>query len=388
MPVRIRLAVVLLLVTMSTLAAPFTEAAAAVEPGPKRKEFDRVFSEWKALLGELQELRQQYRTAEPNRRTQIKTRYDQLLEQGERLQPQLIEAAENAFVEAPNRDHELTQFLAQTVVLQLASDDYERALPLAETLIRRKAEAPAMYAFAGLAAFAVGQFDDSQKYFTAAEENYALDALLALDSVGEHALANFGEHYRQTLSYYQQVWPREQQLRAAEAEADDLPRVLLRTNKGDIEVELFENEAPNTVANFISLVEKGFYDGLVFHRVLPGFMAQGGCPRGDGTGGPGYHIRCECTRADHRLHFRGSLSMAHTGERDTGGSQFFITFVPTRHLDGKHTVFGRVVDGMDVLSKIQRRDPEKPAPPEPDRVLEAKVLRKRDHPYEPEKIGT
>ena len=386
MPLCIRLAAVLSLVTAFLLAASLAEAAAAAEPGPDRKQFDRVFTDWKALLRELQDLRQQYRTAEPARRTQIKTRYDQLVEQGEGLQTQLIEAATKAFVEAPNKDSELTDFLMQTVMLQLVSDDYDHALSLVETLIRHKVPAREVYAFAGLAAFAAGRFDDSQAYFELAEENDALGALTMLDPAEEYPLVALAQHYREALSYYKEVWPKEQQLRAAEAEADDLPRVLLRTDKGDVEVELFENEAPNTVANFIFLVEKGFYDGTVFHRVLPGFMAQGGCPLGDGTGGPGYHIPCECTRADHRLHFRGSLSMAHAGP-NTGGSQFFITFVPTHHLDGKHTVFGRVVGGMDVLAKIQRRDPEKPAPPEPDRVLEAKILRKRDHPYEPEKTA-
>jgi cyclophilin family peptidyl-prolyl cis-trans isomerase len=95
-------------------------------------------------------------------------------------------------------------------------------------------------------------------------------------------------------AWYQKAWAEEQKIRQAEAKADNLPRVLLRTNKGDIELELFEDQAPNTVAHFISLVEKGFYTGLSFHRVLPGFMAQTGCPKGDGTGGPGYRIPCEC----------------------------------------------------------------------------------------------
>jgi cyclophilin family peptidyl-prolyl cis-trans isomerase len=116
------------------------------------------------------------------------------------------------------------------------------------------------------------------------------------------------------------------------------------------------------------------------------FMAQGGDPTGTGTGGPGYTIPCECYRPDFRVHFRGSLSMAHAG-RDTGGSQFFLTFRPTRHLDGQHTVFGRVVKGMDVLAKIQRRDPDNPQGPEPDKIVEAKVVRKRSHPYEPKKTA-
>ena len=179
---------------------------------------------------------------------------------------------------------------------------------------------------------------------------------------------------------------REEQIRAQEAKADDLPRVLLKTTKGDVTIELFENQAPNTVANFISLVEKGYYDGLGFHRVLEGFMAQGGCPTGDGSGGPGYNIPCECYRPDARWHFRGTLSMAHAG-RDTGGSQFFICFRPTPHLNGRHTAFGCVTDGIEVVDKLQRRDPSKPNPPQPDKILQAKVLRKRDHPYVPKKVG-
>ena len=173
-------------------------------------------------------------------------------------------------------------------------------------------------------------------------------------------------------------WAKEKKIREAEAKADDLPRVLLKTSAGDMEIELFENEAPNTVLNFITLVDKGFYNGLKFHRVLPGFMAQGGDPKGDGTGGPGYTIPCECYRPDHRLHFRGTLSMAHAG-RDTGGSQFFLTFVPTKHLDGKHTVFGRVISGFDVLAKLKRRNPEDQTVGAADTIIEAKVTRKRQH---------
>jgi cyclophilin family peptidyl-prolyl cis-trans isomerase len=165
------------------------------------------------------------------------------------------------------------------------------------------------------------------------------------------------------------------------AAAEERPVVLLRTTKGDVIIELYEDEAPNTVANFVSLVEKGFYNGLKFHRVLDGFMAQGGCPKGDGTAGPGYSIACECTRPNAVKHARGSLSMAHAG-KDTGGSQFFINFKPTPFLDGKHTVFGQVVQGMDVVDRFQRIDPEKPNPyVEPDQIVEARMLRKRNHPY-------
>jgi peptidyl-prolyl cis-trans isomerase B (cyclophilin B) len=131
-----------------------------------------------------------------------------------------------------------------------------------------------------------------------------------------------------------------------------LKRTTIETDKGNIVLEMLDRDAPNTVANFESLIKKGFYDGLTFHRVVPEFVIQGGCPRGNGTGGPGYTIKCEINP---NKHLRGALSMAHAG-RDTGGSQFFICLGDFPHLDGVHTVFGRVVDGMDVVDQIRPGD--------------------------------
>lgn len=128
------------------------------------------------------------------------------------------------------------------------------------------------------------------------------------------------------------------------------------TEKGDMTVEFYEQDAPKTVANFIKLAESGFYDGLTFHRVIPNFVIQGGCPDGTGAGGPGYTIPCELTGGNQH-HDRGVLSMAHAG-RNTGGSQFFICHSRdnTAHLDRNHTCFGRVVDGLDVIDKIRQGD--------------------------------
>jgi peptidyl-prolyl cis-trans isomerase B (cyclophilin B) len=132
------------------------------------------------------------------------------------------------------------------------------------------------------------------------------------------------------------------------------------TPKGKIELELFEKDAPKTVANFVTLAKKGFYDGLTFHRVIKDFMIQGGCPLSKtdparaGTGGPGYSIPCE-TKGNPNKHGTGALSMAHRGP-NTGGSQFFITHRPTEHLDGVHTVFGKVLKGQDVVDKIAQGD--------------------------------
>ena len=131
---------------------------------------------------------------------------------------------------------------------------------------------------------------------------------------------------------------------------------LISTEKGDMKAELYTEETPGTVANFVELANHNFYDGLTFHRVIPGFVIQGGCPRGDGTGGPGYKIKCE-TSAPRQYHDRGVLSMAHAG-KDTGGSQFFICCAreSTQHLDSRHTCFGRVVEGLDVIDDIRPGD--------------------------------
>jgi peptidyl-prolyl cis-trans isomerase B (cyclophilin B) len=123
-------------------------------------------------------------------------------------------------------------------------------------------------------------------------------------------------------------------------------------NGGEIKIELFEKDAPNTVANFEKLANEGFYNGLLFHRVIPGFMAQGGCPTGSGSGGPGYQINCETNPNKHQ---RGTLAMAHAG-RNTGGSQFYICYNPQPHLDGQHTVFGKVLEGMDLVDQFKGRD--------------------------------
>ncbi|MGM0534171.1 MAG: peptidylprolyl isomerase [Campylobacterota bacterium] len=130
----------------------------------------------------------------------------------------------------------------------------------------------------------------------------------------------------------------------------------ITTNKGVIVVKLYPEEVANTVANFAHLAKEGFYDGLKFHRVIPGFMAQGGCPDGTGAGGPDWAIKCETEKNRHK-HQKGTLSMAHAG-KDTGGSQFFICFVPCPHLDGGHTIFGDVDDGesMMVLDAIEQND--------------------------------
>ena len=133
--------------------------------------------------------------------------------------------------------------------------------------------------------------------------------------------------------------------------AGPMATVLLQTTMGDVKIELFESTMPITAGNFRKLVEKGFYDGTIFHRVIPDFMVQGGDPEGTGFGGPGYEIRDEFTKDNRNA--RGTISMANSGP-NTGGSQFFINTVDNRGLDRKHPVFGKVVSGMEVVDKISK----------------------------------
>jgi len=355
------------------------EPKAAEKPQGRRAEFDRLFGEWKKGVAELRRLQQEYRSATPEQAAGIEKRHAELAQKMEAMLPKLAPSAEAAYLEAPNADKELGMFLLGVVMESWRTDNYEEALRLSKVLLDHGFEDKMLQVVAGWSAFSSDDFDLAGKYLGMAKESGLLEKL-------GQGMAPMATQFLEEVPFYQKAWKKEQELRAAEAKADDLPRVLLKTTKGEIEVELFENEAPNTVANFISLVQKKYYDGTPFHRVLGQFMAQGGDPTGSGGGGPGYAIPCECYRPDYRVHFRGTLSMAHAG-RDTGGSQFFLTFRPTHHLDGKHTAFGRVTKGMDVLSKLQRIDPQQPNDKvKSDKIVEATVVRKRPHPYEPKTL--
>ncbi|TLS66722.1 peptidylprolyl isomerase [Mariprofundus erugo] len=144
--------------------------------------------------------------------------------------------------------------------------------------------------------------------------------------------------------------------KAPQAGDKDIPagnHIRIETKNGSILIELYPNEAPNTVANFKALAGKGYYDGLLFHRVIAGFMAQGGDPKGNGTGGPGYKVKAEFNS---HHHVRGTVAMARSSDPDSAGSQFYICFGPQPHLDGQYTVFGQVVEGMDVVDQIRQGD--------------------------------
>ena len=346
--------------------------AGMVDPAssPAVQEFLSSYAVLKSKSAEIQKLNDEYAKASPERKKEIEQSGPALMQGVMQLYMAMVPLAEKAFPESGGQVDELNLFLLDYVLLTLESDNYEDAYRLIATLLKSgiQKQHPELLEMAGTAAFMENQFPVAEQCFEMAKKAGKLNQR--------------GAMYLSMIPYYKEAWANEQKVREAEKDAK-LPYVLIKTTAGDIVVELFEDEAPNTVANFISLAEKGFYNGLTFHRVLPGFMAQGGDPNGNGTGGPGYCIPCECQKQNARKHFRGTLSMAHAG-KDTGGSQFFITFVPTKSLDGVHTAFGRVVKGFDVLAKIQRIDPEQPVPGiVPTKIVEMKVLQKREHPYVP-----
>lgn len=348
------------------LAAP----AFGDEPTP---DFDATHRKWMKLDAEIDAIIESYRKAETDEeRNALRQRYEKSATESRKLLPQLRLSAVAQLKAEGSSDERVSKTLIGLLASDVRQDEYEAALDLGALLAKHGVDDPVVDSFVGIAAYCADDFAKAETHLTKAKEANALTrtAEVCLSDVAKAKAA----------------WAKELQIRATEKTANDLPQVRMETNKGTLLIELYENEAPQAVGNFISLVESGFYNGLSFHRVLPGFMAQGGCPDGLGTGGPGYKIYCECKEDNYRRHFRGSLSMAHAGP-DTGGSQFFLTFKRTAHLDGRHTVFGRVVEGLDVLAQLQRRNPQQSGQPDPDTMVKVEVVRKREHEYKPVKVG-
>lgn len=336
-------------------------------------------AEWKALVQELtnykttaEDLKVKFTKGNAAEKSKIRTEFEKLnLKFQTKTMPRLIELAPAAY--AKNQNDTIAGEL--TLRSLYVKNKYDEVIQVAEAVLKKDPKAQLALNYEGISKFANNDFTGAVKTLQEAESAGLLIPELA---------GPFLDSSEQYIKY----WEEEKAIRAKEdaAQGDEQqPIVKFVTSRGDIEIMLFENEAPNTVASFISLIEKKYYDGLKFHRVLPNFMAQGGCPDSRenidqaGGGGPGYTIPCECYAPNARRHFAGSLSMAHAG-KDTGGSQFFLTHLPTAHLnaepgkpDGNHTVFGRVIKGLDVVRAIEKGDV----------IKEAVVIRKRNHEYKP-----
>ena len=337
-----------------------------VDPAEAKAAFKDAQTAMREIVTELTRLQAEYRKDGSDKRV-IEAQFNETKVKGMAADEQLEDAAFSLAIADPN-DQEAREHCGAVVAAAVESDDPMKAFALVQKLDGAGAASPDVVLLGASAAIVASRLEQAAAWIDEAKKAGVDDG-----RVEELELMVASERPKVAA---------EMKVREAEAEADDLPRVKIETTKGAIVVELFENEAPNSVANFISLVEDGFYDGTPFHRVIGGFMAQGGDPTGTGTGGPGHVIACECYEPNARKHFLGSLSMAHAG-KDTGGSQFFLTFRPTEHLDGRHTVFGRVIEGFDILPQLVRTEGPFAGLP-PDQIVKAEVIRKRDHDYNPE----
>lgn len=339
------------------------------DPVKAKAEFEAARQQEKELISELTLLQAEFQQPTSDRRA-ISAKFEAARERIPATKERL-ESAAFALALADSKNPSARELCGVVIAARLKADDPTQAIRLAHVLDKAGASDGKIDMMAAAAAMVISQLDEAAAWLTKAEAHGVEKAKIT--------------ELQASIEAERPKVDAEMAKRKADADADDRPRVTITTSKGDVVVELFEDDAPNTVANFISLVEKGFYDGTLFHRVIGGFMAQGGDPTGAGAGGPGHTIACECDLPTARKHFLGSLSMAHAG-KNTGGSQFFLTFRPTEHLDNKHTVFGRVIEGFDVLPKLVRtQDNEGESIPgaSPDRIEKATVLRKRDHAYVP-----
>jgi cyclophilin family peptidyl-prolyl cis-trans isomerase len=335
--------------------------------------------EWKALVAEKAALVEKLTGMQEKFANATAEEQQKLAQEAQGLQqnfqqkvaPRMVELAPQVYAANP-QDIDAAEIMLQ---VHYSKMQFEQAAEVADSILAQQPEHQLALNVGGVANFANHDFKKALGQLEAAQK-------------ADQLIPQLGGQYLDSARNYVGYWEKEEQIRQQEAAAtgdQQLPRVKMTTSKGEIVLELFENEAPNTVANFISLAEKGFYDGLTFHRVIPTFMAQGGCPNTregatgqPGTGGPGYNIKCEAYEPNARRHFAGTLSMAHAG-KDTGGSQFFITHLPTPHLDQEvrpesvHTVFGRVIEGLDVVRELEVDDP----------IEKVEVVRKRNHDYKP-----
>ena len=385
------------LLSLSLLCAG--SAIAQTSAQEAKSQFQLLQQEWQSLVKQLQQKNQQKSASGKQGRGPIDHEIDDLYKQSDAMVDKIVAAGIGTVRSGIKDDPMINSTLVAIAGFYVTGDakgdggdQYEKALPLIKSMLSADVgkNSPELWLWGGVSAFALNDFSLAKQYLDQARSAGQIGA--SPPGRGQTDPRNrvwqLAASCANSLAQTRTHWEQEKRIRAAEADADDLPRVKMHTSRGDIVIELLENDAPIAVANFIALVKQDYYDGLTFHRVLPAFMAQGGDNQ---RGGPGYTIRCECYQPSYRKHFRGSLSMAKPSNppRDSGSAQFFLTFVPKGHLDGKHTVFGRVIEGMEVAASLKRRnpDPRVPGPkPTPDKIVHAHVLRDRGHQYEFEKL--
>ncbi len=364
-------------------------------PKVDRTKFDEAVKRWQKITAEYVELVLKWHLAEPSAADR-----EQRLKWSE-LQGESRKAFDECVIEATKivqvhlRSHvDVTIFLLQAVSFRAKQEWYEHTGPAIDALLSGGVETELLmselqvdrgqlHRTAGISFYMTHEYDSATRYLEQAEKAGTLkDNEMGLGYTVTTAKASYEI---------------EKQLLDAEAQKDDLPRVKLITSRGPVIVELFEDQAPNTTANFITLAEKGYYDNNSFYKVIAGLMAITGDPHGDGTGNAGYFIPDENTGDTARKPLRGSLVMAKLpdGSQKAGGaiantasSQFIILQAPLAAFEKNYTIFGRVIEGMDTIAALSPVDTDakdKKNQAAPDVILKAEVIRKRNHPYEVKK---
>jgi peptidylprolyl isomerase len=356
-------------------------------PDELRVKYDSAFSEFRNALRKLQLTQLQHQIAWSTENDQ--ERLEQFSLELHETQMRLNvwrELIAQVYVADTENASKFSEMIVEMIQRDAARDMYEGLEPMARAFLDRQQDLPASLLES------IGYIGYANNDHDLAEAAWArLRQISPVPQGIEIAL--------ESMDAQREKWKEEVSRRTADQNRDDNPRVLIQTNKGRIVVELFEEEAPQAVANFIFLVERGFYRRKMFFRVIEHFAAQSGCERGDGSGNAGYTIPGEMAAPNHRNIFRGSMVLLSgidpTTNRptpDSGSSQFLFTMLPQPLFDGQMTVFGRIIEGLPVLGALNRVDfskeeERKDKSKRADMIIDAKVLRKRDHEYIPKISG-
>lgn len=349
-------------------------------------EFKKASDEWRDVLTEINAVTIRYQNATDSQLSELRQRHRELESQARLQFRDLFGQAVKITQQSPGVDGDVTDFLSRATQYRFNRDNYEMTGEAAEALMQVLEQGRGLPEIAGVSYWATNQHERARPFLEQA--------------VGMGLLDEKSRGVLESLERLEQAWKVEQEKLEAEAKANDLPRVSFQTTRGEIVVELFENEAPNTVANFIRLVEEGTYRNIPFYQVLAGRVALAGDVRVD-PATMGFVIADENKTPDARAAFRGYLAMTKLPTPpesvelktypNSASSHFFMTYRPIMGTNAEHTIFGRIIEGIEHFTALTRVDPSKEKKEgeeeeKPDYILEAEVIRKRPHDYEPNRI--
>lgn len=340
---------------------------------PETQEFQDAVAAFREHTKQMRTVAIRFNTGKAEEETKWLDEWFSMHAEGAKLFRKMLQAGAKEYeADAENRP-ELSEWLSKIVKQDVEADRFEGLLPVIQALVKGNPDSLELHRYLGMTAMAVNDYEAANPSIEKLKQDpNATEQTLELRDVMEQLAAS---------------WQEELRMREEDAAGEPLPRVLIRTTKGNLEVELFENQAPETVANFISLVESGVYDHTPFHTGKQHFLIQAG----DNISQTPYTIYNETDKPNARHFCRGTLGMALANHPDSAYSQFFVSLLPNGELDNIFTAFGRIVNGIEVLPNLAKIDPEKQedkssSKKEPDEIIEIRVLNKRDHEYTPRKF--